>query len=595
MVVITGLTPEPGKIDATSEPIIERFDPATGTGVGIHYQGDLAPAKRWRWCPATNAGSVRDGGIDRADAIPGRHRAGQPDRPRPLGRREPPPPGRVVDLQQTEDRHLWAAVNSGGAGSLWRSSGSGWSEELGGACRRCAACCRSATRCGSVSTTGLSRLEIQPGGGVRARSRSLDTDRSSGQRPCGRSSGQCLGRDRPGTRAARIGRADLYRLGNRSETETPLRALWIDASGDVYAGGELGLFLHRTAHERFYILLDEKVDEADDDWLALDLSPATLPDPATIFVPPVHAVMHGPDTHIWLGTAQGIARYRAREQRRTYTTLLEAMPQLTETPVTQIRSDARGRLWFATGEGLFVYDQLDWFQRQGDALVRLPRRTRTRCSRCFWRYVRGSSRWQSSPHRAAPASRTTRWPARQQRAGGPLDRLDRDGAGAPRQLRRRPSRRRSRHSGRTGDALQTGADAHRRRRHRGGAAAAERRSNWRYLQREEPTPPTPVATPAWTREGRLMPPPPTARRRSRAAIWLTSPRRRANRVSHTTRRAGLVRLVAAGTPFRHGAAGAHGTGRADRSDDPRPGLERVAARQAGRGRGLSGRRRNDRA
>ncbi len=118
-------------------------------------------------------------------------------------------------------------------------------------------------------------------------------------------------------------------LGNRSETETPLRALWIDASGDHYAGGELGLFFHRTAHDRFYILLDETVDEADDDWLVLDLTTGSLPDPTTIFLPPVHAVMHGPDTHIWLATAQGIARYRAREQRRTYSTLLEAMPQLT--------------------------------------------------------------------------------------------------------------------------------------------------------------------------------------------------------------------------------------------------------------------------
>jgi hypothetical protein len=32
-------------------------------------------------------------------------------------------------------------------------------------------------------------------------------------------------------------------------------------------------------------------------------------------------------------------------------------------------------------------------------------------------------------------------------------------------------------------------------------------SHWRYLQREEATPPTPATNPAWTREGRLLPPP----------------------------------------------------------------------------------------
>lgn len=509
MVVITGLTPEPGKIDATSEPIIERFEPATGTGVGIHYQGDLAPGQALALVPGYQSWLGGDGGIDRADATPVGIEPVNPTAPGPWVAESTPPPGRVVDLQHTEDRYLWAAVNSGGAGSLWRSSGGGWSEELGGGLPEVRCLLPLGNEMWVGFTTGLSRLEIQPGGAF-----ALDPDPSTLTDPAVNAlavdrAGNVWAATDQGLARLESGALTYTLLGNRSETETPLRALWIDASGDVYAGGELGLFLHRTAHDRFYILLDEKVDEAEDDWLALDLAGGALPDPTTIFVPPVHAVMHGPDTHIWLGTAQGIARYRAREQRRTYSTLLEAMPQLTETPVTQIRSDARGRLWFATGEGLFVFDQLDWFQRQGDLLVRLPRPDEDPLQPVLWRYVRGSSAWQlvAPPSRAGfqnhalaqlgssePAVLSMAWTETAQARLGSFDGVTFtiDGSAIPAALatRYKPAPTRI-------------VD--------GGFPAVPRlpsgRSNWRYLQHEEPSPPTPVATPAWTREGRLMPPP----------------------------------------------------------------------------------------
>lgn len=507
MVIVTGLTPEPGKVDSTSEPIIERFDPATGTGVGIHYQGDLAPDQALALVPGYQSWLGRDAAIDRADAIPVGIEPVNPAAPGPWVAEGAPPPGQVVDLQQTEDQYLWAAVNGGGTGSLWRSSGSGWSEELGGGLPEVRCLLPLGTAMWVGFATGLSRIEIQPSGGF-----ALDPDPSSLSDPAV----NALAVDGAGTLwaatdqgLARLdsGALNYTALGNRSETETPLRALWVDASGDLYAGGELGLFLYRTPHDRFYILLDEKVDEADDDWLALDLTGGSLPDPATIFVPPVQAVVHGPDTHIWLGTAHGIARYRAREQRRTYSTLLEAMPQLTETPVTQIRSDARGRLWFATGEGLFVYDQLDWFQRQGDALVRLPRPDEDPLQPVFWRFVRGSSSWQSvaPPSRTGfqnhaltqlgssePAVLSIAWTESAQARLGSFDgtgfSIDEAAIPAPLATRYKPEPMRI-------------VD--------GGIAAVPRlpsgRSQWRYLQREEATPPTPVATPAWTREGRLLP------------------------------------------------------------------------------------------
>jgi hypothetical protein len=223
----------------------------------------------------------------------------------------------------------------------------------------------------------------------------------------------------------------------------------------------------------------------------------------------VNAIRHGPRGALWFGTVQGIARYRAREQRRTYTTLLEALPQLTEAPVHQIQTDARGRLWFATGEGLFIYDQLDWFQRQGDTLVRLPRQLEDPQQPVFWRFVRASSNWQSvaPPSRAGfqnhalsplgtiePAIRAICWTETAQARLGSFDGGDLaiDSGAAP-------------------AALGTRYKPDPTRVVDGGIAAVPRlpvgASHWRYLQREEPAPPAPVATPAWTREGRLLPPP----------------------------------------------------------------------------------------
>jgi sugar lactone lactonase YvrE len=508
LVVIEGVTPEPGRVDPTSEPIIERFDPAAGTGVGIHYQGDLAPGQALALAPGYHSWLGRGSGIDRAAALPGGVERVNPTAPGPWVAEVAPPAGAVIDLQQTEDHSLWAAANLGGAGSLSRSDGTAWVEELGSLPEvRCLLPLGNEMLIGFQ--TGLSRIEIQPSGGF-----TLNPDPATLTDPAV----NALAIDRDGTvwAATDRGLARLQSgvlvytaLGGRSETETPLRALWADPSGDIYCGGDLGLFIHRTVPERFYILRGEAVDEAIDDWVELDLATGTLPDPEAIFVPSIHAIAHGADTDIWLGTAQGIARYRAREQRRTYTTLLEAMPHLTESAVAQIQTDARGRLWFATGEGLFVYDQLDWFQRQGDELVRLPRQEEEPLKPRFWRYVRATSRWQSlAPPNSAgfqndsgtplgssePAITAIAWTetalARLGSFDGATFTVDDTAIPAALATRYKPDPTRI-------------VD--------GGIAAVPRlpsgSSSWRYLQREEPAPPTPVATPAWTREGRLLPPP----------------------------------------------------------------------------------------
>lgn len=506
LVVIEGVTPVSGAVDPTSHPIIERFDAATGTGVGIYYQGDLAPGQALALIPIFQSWLGTESGVESATSTPTGVEPVNPTAPGPWSPAAAGPADVVADLQQTADQHLWAAVNGNSGGSLWRSDGSGWEEVLSGLPTLHCLLPRGNDLLAGFAT-GLSRLEIQPSASFAltpdpsaqsdAPVFALAADAAGG---VWAATGQGLAREQGG--------ALIYtELGHRTETETELRCLFPATSGDIYCGGALGLFLYRPSRQRWYILQGEAVDESVNDWRGLDLVNAALPAAETIFVPAVNAIARSPAGVVWLGTTQGIARYRAREQRRTYTTLLEAMPELTQAPVHRIAPDARQRLWFATGEGLFVYDGLDWFQRRADSLVRLPRQQEEPGP--FWRYQRSSGNWQSlappsnagfldysgTPVGSSEAAVTALiWTEAAVARLGSFD----GGVFTP-----DPSA--------TPAALTTRYKPSATRIVAGGIPALPRLptgvSQWRYLQREETTPPAPSANPAWTREGRLLPPP----------------------------------------------------------------------------------------
>ncbi len=511
MVIIEGISPIPGKLDPTQDPIIEQFDPGSGRGVGIHYQGLIAANEALALVPGYTSWLAPDSGIDRAISFPSGIESVNPTAAGPWFSDSPAPNGRIVALQQTEDLFLWAAVNNTD-GSLWRFDGNNWTEIINGLPE-----VHSLLALGDEIligfATGLSRLAIQPTGNF-----ALSPNPSTLTDPAVHAlavdaAGTVWAATQQGLAHQQEGTLVYTELGNRSETETELHCLWIDPSGDIYCGGELGLLLYRQSQQRWYILQDEAVDEAIDDWLLLDLINGTLPASETLFVPPVHAVIHGPDTDIWLGTAQGIARYRAREQRRTYTTLLEALPQLTETTVVQITLDARNRLWFATGAGLFIYDQLDWFQRQGDALVRLPRQFDRSAPPVFWRYLRGSGLWQSSSPAQAPLNNS----GFQNYDGSPVSSVEPAihaivwTASAHARLGSFDGVNFTVDESATPATLDVRYKAEPTRIVDGGIAAVpslpQGESHWRYLQLEEAVPPVPTGHPAWTREGRLLPPP----------------------------------------------------------------------------------------
>jgi hypothetical protein len=318
--------------------------------------------------------------------------------------------------------------------------------------------------------------------------------------------------------AARVG-ADLTLMpvgpGARPATRTPLHAVFVDVDGTVFFGGDLGVFQFQPVPGRWYHYAGAAVDESSPDWLPFDPDADALPAADTVFLPPVRCLRRAPDAALWLGTDRGIARYLARENRRTFTTLLEAFPAVTQAPVRALAEDERGQLWFATDVGLIVFDGADWWQRQGAALVRLLSEPAVRSplergvgELTFWRFVRGTDRWQSlTPGGTAtfvvvnpPVVTTAEAPVRAvtwtDGVNPQLGSFDgatfTPSAEAPAAVRVRFKP----------DALRV-LD--------GGIPALPRvlpaGSDWRYLSLEPAVVPQPRAFPAWTVEGRLLPEP----------------------------------------------------------------------------------------
>jgi hypothetical protein len=510
---VRGVPPVPGLVDATERPVLERVRLNDNTGVGLAYDGVLAPAQALALWPAYRSWLGTDAGVDVADSPSDATSSANPTAPGPWVT-APGPTGQVVAFFQSDDRFLWAGANEGGAGSLWRTNGAAWERVLDGLPEvRCLAGRGDQLLIGLA--TGVTALALYTSGATPVPDpaalagpdvRALAPD-AGGRWWVATNAG-----------AAQLG-ADLTLTsigpGARLATRTPLSSVFVDADGTVFFGGDLGVFQFQTAQGRWYHYAGAAVDESSPDWLPFDPATDPLPSADTVFLPPVRGVRRGPDAALWLGTDAGIARYLAREHRRTFTTLLEAFPAMTQAPVHGLVEDERGRLWFATDVGLIVFDGSDWWQRQGADLVRVLAEPavpspfeRGATELTFWRFARGAGRWQSlTPN--GTATFVTANPAPAVSAQPPIRAITWTDGVNP-QL-----------GTFDGEAFTPSADLPAAVRVRfkpdplrvleGGIPALPRllpgHSDWRYLALEPPVVPQPGAFPAWTVEGRLLPEP----------------------------------------------------------------------------------------
>jgi hypothetical protein len=269
--------------------------------------------------------------------------------------------------------------------------------------------------------------------------------------------------------------------------------------------------------DTWYWYAGDSFSEQNPEWRTFAATPAGTPADDTVFLPPVLDVRRGGDGSLWFATTRGIARYTALEvDAGSYTTLLEAFPDICDGPVTRMLADTRGGMWFCTERGLVRHDGRDWFQRRDDAWEHLGRSDVlpgiVARERGGWRFERANDRWQrfDSPSTGfqTPVTelRTSDEPAITSaivtdHVVADLGTFDgatfthaSDVDAADVYLRIKPDE-------------ETIVD--------GGMPYIPRLpvgpSKWRYLSREpdDLDPPEVADRPAWSTEGRLFPPPPT--------------------------------------------------------------------------------------
>ncbi len=506
-IYITGQTPVGGSIDATDRPVIERFDPVLGTGIGIGYQGIVAPGLTLALLPVYSSWLGGTAGLATADsspddALPDTAASG-PWVSAPGG-----PAMAVRALAVAADGALWAGGNAAGIGALWRLGSAGWAEVLGGL-----PAVRSLLADGTSLLVGhASGLSRTPAVGAPA---ALTPDPAGMAGPAVRglvraADGRVWAATTQGP--AVVGIADALvpaGPGARVQTRTVINAAHADADGCLFFGGAAGLFRHDPAHDAWHVYRGGTADDTVPDWAPWDPAADPLPADGDVFLPEVTALRRGSDRTLWIGTARGIAAYRARERLRTYATLLTALPELGTDAVHVVAEDERQRMWIGTARGLMVFDGMDWRQAQGGTLTRLPRAAEDPLAFTHWRFHRASGFWQSQERGASgtftrrdPAAQTTVeaavqaiiWTDKAIARLGTLagDVFTADTTATPAALVTRLKL----------DAISV-ID--------GGPPAIPRltagASDWRYLAREEAIVPTPSGFPAWTREGRLLPPP----------------------------------------------------------------------------------------
>lgn len=514
VVYVQGVAPQPDQVDACEDPVVELFSAGRArVRVGISYKGTLAPGQTLRLRPSYSSWLGGPAGLLRTESRPGEAPA-DPTAPGPWQAAPGAPAGVVKALEQTRDAMLWAAVDNGDAGALWRFDGATWTEivtQLPNV--HCLA--RDGDTLLAGTAKGLLRLVLYPPDSDTPRPRPEPQQLDA-------LAVQALLRARDGTwwagtarGLAKLGAGDAlepFVLGADAATRVSVHALHQDRTGTLYLGTARGVFQHQPFTGDWYWYSGRESSDQRPDWrpFAPELPPARrgFPVAADVFLPPVRSLLRGRDASLWLGTDEGIARYVARPvDGLAYTTLLEAFPDITTGRVHRIVEDERGQVWFACAQGVLRFDGRDWWQVRGGALARLGASgTLGR----HWRFNRATGRWESAERRAG----TSVWTpfagaARATNEKATLTLAWTDGVVADL-------------GGWDGDAFSADAGAQpgplgmrykpdERRIVDGGLPAVPRlpagASVWRYLKREGADAPAPKTLPAWTSEGRLLPPP----------------------------------------------------------------------------------------
>ncbi|MEM1159774.1 MAG: hypothetical protein AAGJ28_02475 [Pseudomonadota bacterium] len=503
-VLITGQKAEPGRIAATIRPMIELFDPRTGTGYGVGYNGTVPPEKTLALRGGYSSWLGGPKGVRRASSAPTEDRPADPTAPGRWTKVSKNPDHPVAAMAHGADKALWVAMNNGDKGELRRHDGRVWIRQFQNLPQiHCLIANDEHLIIGHDKGFSFAdvlaetpNVKLIEGHAVHDMSEGI-SGRVFAATPIGP-----VRFDKDG---------GLVPIGpaTKAETQTPVTCVLAEDSGIVHFGGEKGIFRYDSTHDLWHVYTGHSLDENVPDWMPWDPATDDLPQDADIFLPPVLSLLRGPDTSLWIGTTHGLACWGALRRRRTYATRLSAFPDLGTAAVHALAVDARQRIWAGTERGLLVHDGHDWFQEK-QGLDRLPGVARLGATE-HWRFDRAESAWQKGTAGGAggfaaekpdvitankAAVNSILWTDTTIAQIGTVE----DGTFKPSQgsavqrliMRIKPDPTR---------IVTGGLPALPR--------IADGTGNWRYLSMEQPDDPLPKRRPAWTREGRLLPPPNT--------------------------------------------------------------------------------------
>lgn len=418
--IVQGIEAAPPHTQPTERPLIELLE-AHGDRmcVGIGYLGALAADQALRIRPTRATWISNEDGLELAISPASEH--GEPVTPiGPWDASAGAPDGRVIAMVVGADLALWAAVDIAGQGALWRYDGREWTQALSlDALPRTMHSQGRSLLIGDAE--GLRSVDVFPVGAY--------TPVAAGA--LANESVLAMARQRDGQwliaceSGLLIVDAMLQASGVMFEG-IAAHAIHVDRWGNLFVGGEFGLVQQRAGSPAWHALIAEGGTEQARDWAELPLNAQghpTMPDPASVRIPPVLAVHRTRDGTIWLGTTRGIVRYVARStEPMAYETAVEAFPDLVPGEVSVITEDSHDVLWILTDRGAFRFDRGEFSQRRGDAWVRLGRADVLHDDRVLprgsWRFTRSGDQWErldpsSGPFtpylRASP--RTTEEPA----------------------------------------------------------------------------------------------------------------------------------------------------------------------------------------
>lgn len=350
---IQGQSPDAGKIDATANPVLERYsvDPATPS-IGIAYQGTVNPGETLRiqgssqiWLLGeTILNATKNPQQDSHTSV-----LAESDWQSIVGG----PTGIAKQIYQSYDGMLWLALDNESSWELWRYDGENWlrildSEELpvindlwG-----------NGNNLYLATDDGVHRVHLYP---QVSDDYNLELVGYAGIR---------INRIfKSGDGKIWLGNEENVRCLDENWSETAvflagadIRCIAEDNAGALYFGADLGLFQYQAGLNQWYWLEAKEESDQFSDWQKLEQMPAAIDS----YVPAINDLHIAEDKSIWLATEHGLVRWLAHRVRGlTFKTRLESYADIVADEVYRIRKDPRGLLWFASARGIFKYNGRD--------------------------------------------------------------------------------------------------------------------------------------------------------------------------------------------------------------------------------------------